>query len=134
VGEGTTTAEGDPDGFYRVARNAVGALERAGIAHAVIGSAAYVAYVGETSVKDLDVLVRPADAETALEALSAAGFRTEETDPRWLFKAWSDGVLVDVIFRPPRSFDLDDAAIARRRRYRLRGVELWMLAPDDQVL
>ena len=134
MGEGATTAGNDPERFYRVVREAVGTLERAAIAHAVIGSAAHVAYVGETAVEDLDLLVRPADADASLDVLAAAGCRTEKTDPRWLHKAWMDGVLIDVIFRPPRSFRLDDEAIARRRRVRLSGIDLWMLAPEDQVL
>ena len=134
MGEGTTTAANDPEHFFGVVREAVGALERAAIAHAVIGSAAHVAYVGECAIDDLDVLVRPEDAEDALEALAGAGFRTESTDPRWLYKAWMDGVLVDVIFRPPRSFRLSDEAIERRRRVAIGSVDVWILAPEDQVL
>ena len=134
MGEGPTTADSDPEKFFDVVREAVGVLERAEIAHAVIGSAAHVAYVGKTAIEDLDVLVRPLDAAGALEALAAAAFRTEKTDPRWLYKAWKEGVLVDIIFRPPRSFRLTGGAIARRRRLRIGGVELWMLAPGDQIL
>jgi hypothetical protein len=45
-----------------------------------------------------------------------------------------DGVLVDVIFRPPRSFRLSDEAIGRRRRVAIGGVDAWVLAPEDQLL
>jgi Uncharacterised nucleotidyltransferase len=134
VGEGATTAANDPAGFFRVVREAVSAMEQAAIDHAVIGSAAYVAYVGECAIEDLDILVKPEDARAALDALGRAGFRTQRTDPRWLYKAWRDGVLIDVIFRPPRSFVLDEEMIGRRRSQRIGGVDVWMLAPEDQVL
>jgi hypothetical protein len=43
-----------------------------------------------------------------------------------------DGVLVDVMFRPPRSFRLSDEAIGRRRRVAIGGVDAWVLAPEDK--
>jgi hypothetical protein len=134
VGEGATTADRDPNRFFDVAREVDRVLEAAGIAHAVIGSAAHVAYVGDSSIEDLDVLITPSDADAAVATLDAAGCRTKKTDPRWLYKAWMDGVLIDLIFRPPRSFRLTDQSVGRRRRHRIGGIEVWMLAPEDQVL
>lgn len=135
MGEGATIAATDPERFFSVVsvvREVVSGLARAGIDHAVIGSTAHVACVGECAIDDLDVLVKPEDASSVLDALSAAAFQTERTDPRW--QAWRDGVLIDIMFRPPRSLRLNDEAIVRRRRFRIGGVDMWMLEPEDQVL
>jgi putative nucleotidyltransferase-like protein len=59
---------------------ATAALEKAGVAYAVIGGNAVAAWVGrvdESAVRftrDVDVLLRRADLETAKAALEAAGF------------------------------------------------------------
>jgi hypothetical protein len=57
---------------------------------------------------DIDFLVRPDDARDVLEALRAAGFTTEETDPVWIYKAFKDGVMVDIIFMVMGGIYLDD--------------------------
>ena len=43
---------------------------------------------------------KPEDAETALDALAAGGFRAERPPEQWLYKAWDGNVLVDLIFEP----------------------------------
>ncbi len=64
------------------------------------GSLAAWARGGPTSQNDLDLMVKPSDAERALAALDAAGMRTEHPVEEWLFKAWHGDVLIDVIFHP----------------------------------
>ena len=39
----------------------------------------------------------------------------------WLYKAWKDGVLVDVIFRSSGEVYLDDEMVAAGRRARVPG-------------
>lgn len=79
MGEGATTAASDPERFFDVVRAAVQALDHAVIPHAVIGSAAHVAYVGECPIENLDVLVKPVDADRVLTVLDHAGFRNDRT-------------------------------------------------------
>jgi hypothetical protein len=60
------------------------------------GLAYYTGIVRHT--KDLDLFVRPADARRALDALSAAGLRTEVTFTHWLGKAFGGEDFIDVIW------------------------------------
>lgn len=76
----------------------------------------------------------PNDADCALAALDRVGFEPERTDPSWLYKARKDDVLVDIIFRGRRGFELVDEMLTRRRRVRLGDTDVWMRAPEDQVL
>jgi hypothetical protein len=48
--------------------------------------------------KDLDLFLRKDRVEDALEALAAAGYRTEVTDPLWLAKAFNGPYFIDLIF------------------------------------
>src|SRR6266536_2658512 len=77
---------------------AVAVLRRADIEHALIGGLASATMGRTRHTHDIDLFVAPDDAERALDALARAGFRTERTDPTWLYKAFWDGMLVDVIF------------------------------------
>ena len=70
----------------------------------------------------------------ALEVLESAGFEIDEHDPMWLYKAWKDGVLVDVIFRSSGEVYLADEMLARVRRQVCRGVELPMVSPEDLLV
>jgi len=78
--------------------------------------------------------VMPNDARAALKALAAAGFRTEETDPVWIYKAFRDDAMVDVIFMITGGIYLDrdmlDHAISRE----YEGVPVLIPSPEDQVL
>ena len=49
---------------------------------------------------DVDFLVKPEDAERALQALTDAGMRPERPPEEWLLKAYHDDTLVDLIFAP----------------------------------
>jgi hypothetical protein len=75
-------------------------LNEAQVPFLVGGAYAFERYTGITRhTKDLDVLVRPRDAECTLEAFAATGYRTELTYPHWLGKAFYGGNFIDVIFR-----------------------------------
>jgi hypothetical protein len=82
--------------FYR---DVMGVLQKAGVPFLVGGAYALHRYTGiERHTKDLDIFVRPADSRAALDALAAAGCRTELTFPHWLGKAYRDGEFIDIIF------------------------------------
>lgn len=82
--------------FYR---HALQALKKAGVPFLLGGAYALHRYTGIVRhTKDLDVFVRPADFPATLDVLSAAGYRTEVTDPIWLGKAFFGEDYVDVIY------------------------------------
>jgi len=77
------------------------ALQRREIPFVLGGGLAAWARGGPRSEHDVDFMVRPEDAEAAVEALAAAGMRTERPPEGWLYKAWHEnGALIDLIFNP----------------------------------
>jgi len=56
---------------------------------------------GPKTEHDVDFMIRPEDAETALAAFEQAGMKTERPPEGWLYKVWHDnGALIDLIFNP----------------------------------
>jgi predicted nucleotidyltransferase len=91
------------------------------------GGLAAWAYGGPGTGHDLDVMVKPDDAERALKALSAAGMRTEKPPEGWLFKAWDGDVLVDLIFRTVGD-DVDEEMFARAQDLEVNAVPMKVMA------
>lgn len=83
---------------------------------------------------DIDVFVRPEDAGRVLRALAAAGFRTEQTYPDWLYKAYKHDILVDVIFKSLGGILLDDEMLERASREQFMGLEVCVMAPEDLLV
>jgi len=82
--------------FYR---EAMAALEAAGVPVLVGGAYAYARYTGIVRhTKDFDVFLRPVDLDSALAVLARKGWKTELTFPHWLGKAWHGDDFVDLIF------------------------------------
>jgi hypothetical protein len=64
--------------------------------------------------KDLDLFLRKDRIESALEALSAAGFRTEFTDRLWIAKAFGGPYFIDLIFSSGNGIAVVDEQWGRR--------------------
>ena len=101
------------EAFARVLREAVETVERAGIPFLVLGGLASSLVGRPRWTHDIDFLVRPDDARDVLVVLRSAGFTTEETDPVWIYKAFKDNVMVDIIFMVMGGIYLDDEMRAR---------------------
>ena len=84
----------------RSLRRATAALRDAGVTFMLGGSVACWARGGPRSQNDVDLVVPADEAEDALAALEAAGMRTERPPEEWLYKAYDDEVMIDVIFEP----------------------------------
>jgi predicted nucleotidyltransferase len=102
----------DEESFERLLvamKKAGGALNDAGIPWALGGGLAAWARGGPETEHDVDLLVKPEDAERAQQALAAAGMRTDKPPEGWLLKAYTDDdVLVDLIFDPQGGPITDD--------------------------
>jgi predicted nucleotidyltransferase len=127
------TPSGD-DGLLEVLRDVVTTLEARGVAYVVMGGVGSTALGRPRGTHDIDLFVRPDSASAVLEALDVAGFATEETDPRWLYKAYKGGVLVDVIFRSTGDIYLDDEMLRRARVVDFGGWFAKVIAPEDLVV
>jgi Domain of unknown function (DUF1814). len=120
--------------FKSVLREAVQAVERAGYPFLVLGGLASSLVGRPRWTHDIDFLVRPDDARDILEALRAAGFRTEETDPVWIFKAFKQDVMVDVIFMVTGGIYLDQEMEQRSILREYEGLPVRIPSPEDQVV
>jgi hypothetical protein len=77
--------------------------------------------------------VKPDDAEPAVKALEAAGFRVEDPPEEWLYKAWDGEVLVDVIFEPSGG-PVDDAMFERAEELDVNAVTMQVMALEDVMV
>jgi hypothetical protein len=109
----------------------VGAFEAGGLPYLLMGGIASTVLGRRRPTHDIDVFVRPTDARRALALLADAGFETEETFPEWLFKAYREGQLVDVIFRAEGDVYLDDEMLARARAGSYLGCTVPVIPPED---
>jgi hypothetical protein len=89
--------EPDTQAFYR---RVLAALSDGGVPFLVGGGFAFSHYTGiRRYTKDLDIFVRPGDAELTLQTIAAAGFRTTMVAPHWLGKAFAeDESFIDIVF------------------------------------
>jgi predicted nucleotidyltransferase len=125
---------GDGDRLPLVLDETMGALREAGIQFLLIGGVGSCVFGRDRGTRDIDVFVRPESAENALSALAARGFRTKKEYEHWLYKAWKDDVLVDVIFRSSRDILLDQEMLDRARVVTFRGREVPVAPPEDLVV
>lgn len=117
-----------------VFRETVAVLEREGVPYAVIGGIASTGYGRSRWTHDIDILVKPEDADYALTCLERAGFTTEKTDPKWLYKAFKRGVLVDVIFRSTGEIRLDAEMLARAVQVEALGCRPRLVPAEDLLV
>lgn len=94
-------AEHPPGGVGRreaLKRVAV-ALRAGGVGFALAGGYAGWALGGPEPENDVDFVVAEGEADRAAEVLTEAGLDVRNPPEDWLFKVYSDGALVDVLFR-----------------------------------
>jgi Uncharacterised nucleotidyltransferase len=114
-------------------KRAAAALRHADIPFLLGGSLASWARGGPETMHDLDLMIRPEDADRALEVLRDEGMRPERPPEDWLVKAWDDGTLVDLIFCP-KGMVIDDDVIARGERLSVLGLEIRVMALEDVLV
>ena len=85
--------------FIDPMKRAAAALRDNHIRFVLAGGLAGWARGGPPSDHDIDFLIKTEDAERAKEALEAIGMRTEAPPEGWLFKAFEDEAMIDVIFQ-----------------------------------
>jgi predicted nucleotidyltransferase len=114
-------------------KKAAAALRDAGVTFVLGGGIASAARGGPESDHDVDLLLRPQDADPALAVLEEAGFKPEKPPEGWLYKAWDGEVFVDLIFRTSEG-DVDDDLIERASELEVYAVPMLVLAPEDLVV
>jgi len=113
---------------------AIEAIEEAEIPYALIGGVA-VKELGRPRVThDIDIFVRPDDAAYLLTVLENKGFDTEKRDTYWLYKAWREEVLVDIIFKSSGDIYFDDEVINHVRRIPYLHTHINAISPEDFIV
>jgi predicted nucleotidyltransferase len=120
--------------FNQVLFSALDALEARKIPYALIGGIAASGLGRPRSTHDIDVFVRPEDAEAALEALEKNGFDPERTDPRWLFKGWKEDQMVDIIFKSSGDIYFDNEMQERAKMIHYHGRDIPAVSPEDLTI
>jgi hypothetical protein len=123
----------DEPGFEAIEhalKRSAAALRDADVPFLLGGSLASWARGGPETRHDLDLMIKPEDAERALQALVDAGMRADEPPEEWLVKAWDGDVLVDLIFGP-KGLPMTDEVIARGEPMPVLGMEIRVMALED---
>lgn len=123
----------DFDVLVVAAKRAAAILREADIPFILAGGLASWARGGPGTEHDVDLFVRPDDAERALEALAKEGLRTERPPEEWLYKAYDGDAMIDIIFSPEGN-DIDEAMFERADDLPVQAVTMKVLSVDDILL
>jgi predicted nucleotidyltransferase len=132
-GRGVAETQVAFDDLLETLKRAAALLREAGVPFVLGGGIAIWARGGPESEHDLDLFVKPEDADRALEALAAGGFRPEKPPEQWLYKAWDGDVMVDLIFGPS-GVTIDDEFIERAPETEVQAVQMRVLRPEDVLV
>jgi predicted nucleotidyltransferase len=111
-------------------KHVVSALDEADVPFLVGGSLASWARGGPDTTHDLDIIVKPQDAERAQQSLVNAGMRPEDPPETWLLKVWDGDVLVDLIHQPA-GLTVDRDLIERADCVNVAAMDFKVMAIDD---
>jgi hypothetical protein len=111
-------------------KKAVAALREAEVPFLLGGSLAVWARGGPETRHDLDLVVKPENADRALAVLAEAGMRPEKPPEEWLHKAWDGEVQIDVIYSP-RGLQVDDELLGRGEFLHVLGITIPVMAIED---
>lgn len=120
--------------FDRTLLEALETLTDREIPYALIGGVAVSGLGRPRSTHDIDIFIRPEDANPTLKALADCGFETEETDPSWLYKGFKEDVMVDIIFRSEGGIYFDDEMLSRTIDVNYHDHEVRCVSPEDLVI
>jgi hypothetical protein len=111
-------------------KRSAAALKEAEVPFMLGGSLAVFAHGGPESCSDLDLIVKPADADRALDVLLRLGMRPDDPPEDWLLKAWDGGVLIDLIFAP-LGLRIDDRLFETADRMNVFSISMPVMRLED---
>ena len=102
------------------------------IEFALAGGLAIYARGGPETGHDVDFVLRPADAERALEMLGTADFHCERPPEGWLYKVYDEkGSLIDLIFAPNNQPEVVDEILARADLLEVYAITMKVMSVTD---
>ncbi len=110
------------------------ALDSRKVDYALIGGIAASSLGRPRPTQDIDIFVRPEDAEATLEVLEQSGFETNRFNPSWIYKAYKENVLIDIIFRSEGGFYFDSEMKDHSILVHYHGRQIRVVSPEDFIL
>jgi hypothetical protein len=124
----------DFDAMVATLKKGAAALREAEVPFMLAGGLACWARGGPESDHDLDFMLRPEDADRALEVLAGTGMRLEKPPEGWLYKAFDEnGVLIDLIFEPT-GLPISDEVFDRAEEREVVAVPMKVMALEDVMV
>ncbi len=114
------------------------AAER-GFAFALGGGLAFSAYSGRwRNTKDVDLFIRPADRDAMVQVTLDAGFLDYfdklEYDRTWIYRAYLDDVIVDLIWTMPNHrLEVDEDWQTRGWEIVVHGLRVRLIPPEELI-
>lgn len=109
-------------------------IEKSHIPYALIGGIAAKNLGRPRITHDIDIFVAPEDANPILNILKQQNFIIQKRDPYWLYKAWKENILVDIIFKSSGDIYFDDEMRAHVRRTEFSGKFINSISPEDFIV
>jgi predicted nucleotidyltransferase len=110
------------------------ALEARKIEYGLIGGVAAFTHGRPRPTQDIDIFVRPEDADNTLEVLKEFGFETNRFNPSWIFKAYKENVLIDIIFRSEGNLYFDEEMSKHTQSVHYHGRPVRVVSPEDFII
>lgn len=110
------------------------ALEAKKIDFALIGGVAAFTHGRPRPTQDIDIFVKPEDADNILEVLRDFGFETNRFNPSWIFKAYKENVLIDIIFRSEGNLYFDEEMRNHTQIVHYHGRPIRVVSPEDFMI
>lgn len=124
-----------PESEREVYRQALEAVNTAGIRYVVSGLYAVHAYTGVyRDTKDLDLLLTPDMVVPAAEALKSAGFEMDLKEEHWIAQGFRDGAQVDLIFGMANGVAFIDDAWYEHSRPAILAATQVRVAPAEDLI
>ena len=135
IGVSTTEATTLPPETAAFYRESMRTLAEAKIPFMVGGAYAFGAFTGiARHTKDLDLFLRPADVERALDTFRIEGFESELTFPHWLAKVYCGEDCLDLIFRAGNGLcEVDDSWFERAREQDVLGERAYLTPAEEMI-
>jgi hypothetical protein len=130
--DSTGTGDSSTDGLRAALRRSASALKAASVPFALAGSYALWVYGAPENTHDVDLVVAEENVESAVHCLTEEGFTIDRPPEDWLFKAYLDDAMVDVLHR------LNGVAVAADLLDRVDlqdvlGLRIPVLAPTEVI-
>jgi hypothetical protein len=125
--------ESELDDLIAAMKEAAGALQAANVPFVLAGGLAAWARGGPESEHDVDFLIKPDDADRALQTLADAGMKTERPPEGWLYKAYSGDAMIDLIFDPSGG-PVTDAVLERGDELEVMAMPLRVASLEDVMV